>query len=585
MARFLLSISPAAASLDPSEGGQTAVVFDRTVNGYRCLLRRVFAHRQLRGSRSGITLIAPDRYGFRGVDSDADVVIDIGDEELTVSVPLLATRQVYYSTSDGRVSIADDPRLLVRPDMPIDPRGVFCILQLSGIVPPFSLWEGVTRLAPGKRLVIGLTTLRCEERKAPPRVFGAVGTEAAPSIDHQVELLTRILDAELERRKQDDGAVFLYSGGVDSGLLAARAAALGWRDANLVHCSTRPGDPESVHAQSMADRLGFNLRVVQYAPGEAVSLLDEMFDSYASVNDFSMLPTWFLARHVVAEFGNDCSVVFDGTGADIAFGGSAKWREWRRLYAVPDRVRRLIGSAYRYLDLWAKPGRLEDIVRKMRRGTGWPLAYAPLLGSPMADIGFHAPNDVTSDVLEALQTWTHEVLEHEPEDTRFAATRMVHRTCVCACQKAYAAFDRSAMVQAFPFLSPDMVALALSHISRWSAPGEEPKAVLKVALSRSVPRELVYRRKSGFSIPPAATFGHRAFLDRLDELLASQAHPFTQWLDRATMLRIRDALVNREPLAWYTYEFVWAAVFGFHWLRRAEQYVRDTSYAAAPGPV
>jgi hypothetical protein len=48
----------------------------------------------------------------------------------------------------------------------------------------------------------------------------------------------------------------------------------------------------------------------------------------------------------------------------------------------------------------------------------------------------------------------------------------------------------------YPFLENDMISMALRSTPHWQM--EEPKAPLKQSLSRSIPRNMVYRPKSGF---------------------------------------------------------------------------------------
>jgi len=78
--------------------------------------------------------------------------------------------------------------------------------------------------------------------------------------EDQRKVVHQVLDDSLVEVCPERNPVLLFSGGVDSGLLAARVAALGWRDALLVNYSFGDADPESHMAEAMAKHLGLRFR-------------------------------------------------------------------------------------------------------------------------------------------------------------------------------------------------------------------------------------------------------------------------------------------------------------------------------------
>jgi hypothetical protein len=95
--------------------------------------------------------------------------------------------------------------------------------------------------------------------------------------------------------------------------------------------------------------------------------------------------------------------------------------------------------------------------------------------------------------------------------------------------------------------------------------------VLKEALARHVPRDLVFRPKSGFVLPLREAFRQPRFIAAFDRLRQREG-PLAGLLDHAWVDAAREALVHGGQLPAQTYSFIWAAVFTNLWLQQwAEQ--------------
>ncbi|MGK9235816.1 hypothetical protein KXS07_29150 [Inquilinus limosus] len=181
-----------------------------------------------------------------------------------VSVPLAATDQLYYRTEDDFVRTSDDLRALYAPGDELDETAVYSYLQFGAVVPPLSPWKAIRRFIPGTTTTVsisGALTIREQSALKPsPRV------SPSPKIDQQVSTVISALDRVLLETCAGRPVTILFSGGVDSGLLAARASAVGLKDVTLVNYSFGPNDPESMLAEQMARHLGLRFVRVEEAP-------------------------------------------------------------------------------------------------------------------------------------------------------------------------------------------------------------------------------------------------------------------------------------------------------------------------------
>jgi asparagine synthase (glutamine-hydrolysing) len=358
---------------------------------------------------------------------------------------------------------------------------------------------------------------------------------------------------------------------VDSGLLAARAASLGWKDAILVHYSMAEHDPETDQAAALARHLGLTLEIVHDRDGDDFCLFDRLANIWPEpFGDPSTLPTYALSRAVIdrLRLGGDGSsrVVLDGTGADGCFGMFDRAQAWHAVFAVPRALRRLGASAYSAARLWRRTGAIERRLRLSRRSCQMPALPAAIAQNPLLGIAYSTSTGAQEAVVGLLRQWLEHCLPCADEPARLAGLDL---GLVCAnifAQKNKPVFDASAHGIEYPFLDQRMVGLALRRAVRW--PRLESKGVLKAALAEQVPRELVYRRKSGFVAPLRNKFAHPRFLTLFDHLLDS-ASPLAGTLNRAWLQRVRRDLRAARALPPQTCNFIWAAVFTNHWLTQA----------------
>lgn len=546
-----------AAILDSS--GRTVVVYEQ---------HRTYGREMVADEKSGSVREAAGEYDFGGA---SDCRLRLSSTHLAVHVPLSATRQLFWRREPGELWICDDPRVLATDPADLDPRGLVCQLELVAIPAPYSPWKAVRRFAPGYRHPIDLESLEVEVgdvARADPAFADEARAEIAPAGGGLDDAATigKLLDRALARSSLDRSGTVLFSGGVDSGLIAARLAGMGWRDVLLAHSSRGEGDPETRLAEEMAAAIDLPLRVVRYDPREAMSLLGEMFASRVPVNDFSLLPTWHLVDRL-AQDTKPGTVFWDGSAADALFTDVKKWRRARLLYGIPRPVRRLAAAGYSAARLWRTSGRVEEGIRIVRRTARWRYPWFAVALNPLGGIAYDGDEPLRTDITDALDEWFDEVGEWLAPALRPKLLGLVFNNCGGHCQKLVATELGTGVRAAFPFTHPAVVRFALARGAKWMEEHAENKGLLKSLLADAVPPRMVYRAKSGFSVQPAQLFADVAFLEAFDEMMGDSGGPFFPLLRLEFVREIRPLVERRMPLSWYTYEFLWQAVFGHHWMR------------------
>lgn len=187
-----------------------------------------------------------------------------------------------------------------------------------------------------------------------------------------------------------------------------------------------------------------------------------------------------------------------------------------------------------------------------------PFPAAALAQNALAGIAYDlSPRDQVLGMLaDYLGVW---------RDDPMIAHMVVDLALVCAgiyAQRGGPLFERMGVRTVHPFLTDSALALAFTEERNdWGA-----KIPLKEALARHVPRELVYRPKSGLTPPLEAVFHQPDFVGHLE---ATTNGPLSRILDRRAIGDATNVLHKGKPIPVQTANFLWAATFLDRWLRTA----------------
>lgn len=469
-------------------------------------------------------------------------------------LPPCDTRGRFFDDS-GR--IASTPRSLANENSKIDDNAVFSGLQFGAIIPPLTPWKDIHRLLPG---------FRYQGTKMVGPVDLAKGKNISTlNAEQQVEEIENLLDAILKRHIGEQGnPVLLFSGGVDSGIIASRLAALGYRDSLLLNFSFGDHDPESKLAEAMANHLGLKFERVS-GKRRPCSCLDDPGATYPQpFGDHSTVPTSDLAYSVVERLSNQRRLIIDGTGADGAFGMTAKIGSWERMSRIPQIVKTLAACAYSKV-LWCRRGRIEHVARILRRSSEMPLLSAILAQNPLAGTFYKKDNRHSVD--ELLEKWIGG-WAGDTSTTRVVAADLAMTCANIFAQKAQPILESGGHKLLFPFLEVEAVSTSLSSIPHWQM--DEPKAPLKISLARHVPHNMVFRPKSGFVDPRGKVFVDEEFIEHLRST-CEPTGPIAHMLEKKPILKSCGLLARNKALPAQTLNFIWSVVFMDRWYRTAFQ--------------
>ena len=461
---------------------------------------------------------------------------DARAQELILSRDRLGVRPLMMAQHGGRLLFGSTVRALFAadPSLPraIDPVGLAETFTFWSTVPPRTVFQGIEELPPGHVRIVSASGVR-EHRYWHPH-FPA---DFAGSIDDAAEATRAALEQAVTLRMlRADVPVGSYlSGGLDSSLVAALAVAK--RGDQLQTFSLRFEDAEYDETRwqrQMAERLGSRHHEVTVTRADiAASFPDVVLHTERPILRTAPAPMYLLSK-LVREHG--IKVVLTGEGADETFAGYDLFREAkvRRFWArrPESRMRpRLLERLYPYLS--RSPVSQEATARlffgrDLDRSHEPGFSHGPRWTSTAALLRLLAPAmrsevDVAAQLIATLpsdyRTWTLLAQDQYLE----------MRTLLCGYILASQG-DRMLMAHSiegrFPFLDPNVVALAASLPPEHKLRVLDEKHVLKRVARELVPAEILRRPKQPYRAPDALSFVAPSRPAWIDEVMADDTGIF-----------------------------------------------------------
>ncbi len=491
----------------------------------------IFNHRELRQR------LEQDGYEFRS-DSDTEVILnlylkygigvlsrlngmfafalwDTRDDSLLIARDGVGVKPLYYAETADGVIFASELKALLHcrsVERKLDHRAIHQYMTYLWCPAPRTMLEGVKKLEPGHamRIEAGRIVRRWSFYDLPyDQAIVPMPVEEAK------QLVREHVQQAVDRQMMSDVPVgALLSGGLDSSSVVACATrgrggsdlkcfTIGFKDESF----KLEGNAEDLpYAKRVAEHLGVELHTIYVGPEMADELQRMIYYLDEPQADFAAINTFFICR-LARE--NGIKVLLSGAGGDDIFSGYRRHRalelEWRWSW-LPRIARRALKNV---------SSRLPSSSASTRR-IAKAFAYADRAGDERLASYFHwtEPHVLrslyTAGMLEALgeQPFSAPLmssLANVPDDVH-ELNRMLYLDC-----KHFLAdhnlnyFDKMSMATGVevrvPLLDPDLISLAARLPVAYKHRGGEGKWIFKAAMEPLLPREVIYRPKSGFGVP------------------------------------------------------------------------------------
>jgi asparagine synthetase B (glutamine-hydrolysing) len=480
--------------------------------------------------------------------------------EVRVLVPPTCPERFYYAEQGGQLLFTNDLRLLFRLLRPrLDEVGVYALLQYGTIPPPFTLAKGVRRLLSGH-----VSRFRYPEGLTSQEVCFVLPGPSAVQLEDDVA--TRVLDAiDGVLSGVPNGSVVYFSGGNDSGLLAARLAAQGRKDIRLVNYALSASDRQGHYARDMARELGLSLEQVMHNPTSGASIVERIPRDYSfPFGDFAVTTMSALIHASGTSAG---SSVVQGDGADASFGSiEIPARILRRMRSLPEPMRACLRRAYEVGAVWNCRHRIE---RGLRVGAAHgPIEVASLASNALDGTAYVAPEWVQRELTASFLLEVDALGGGLGFEDRLGLSCMLRVGCERIVAKSLDPLHGRGVRVLEPFLHPRLLSVGFSLRRRDKARGWVQKALLKELLARQVSPRLVYRRKSGFLSPIGQILSQAGVREFIRDVTLSGQNPVLDFCDKRRVFELVEQTLKTGQAGASVYHFLWTFLFTSAWLRQ-----------------
>ncbi len=545
----LAIVDLSAAGHQPMTQGDHTLIYNGEIYNHAELRRELEAagHRFTGGSDTEVLLKGWLAWGedlLSRIDGMfAFALWDGTNKRLVLARDRFGKKPLVYALKGRRIVFGSDliaMEKLEGTDHAVDPAALRLYFSLRFLPEPWSIAQGVERLAPGHIAVFdaGGMTVRSWSK---PEALPIYASEAEAG-----RALVERFDRAVALRLVADVPVGAYlSGGVDSALVVAsmmrsasdvRTFTVGFADVPSYY-------DEREAAAGIANRLGTRHTEIEVSSDDALAAIEPLFDGLDEpFADSSALPSFLLAR----ETRRHVTVALSGDGGDEVFGGYRLYQG--EFYAdsyrkVPGLLRRaLIEPAARLLPDDKGRGWTEK-ARRVRRfvdhagkpGNERRAGLARLLSEKELDALLVDPADSAPTVEQVFAS-------ARPSGPDPVTAMLIGDQKTILPADMLAKVDRTSMANSLevrsPFLDPAVVDCANAMPGAFKLKRGQGKAILAEAFAGRLPEEVFHRPKKGFELP-------------IDRWLTGPLDDMTRRAIDAGRLRDRGLIRPELPQRWY----------------------------------
>jgi asparagine synthase (glutamine-hydrolysing) len=530
----IVDLSPAGHQPMLSAGGRYVMAFNGEIYnhfGIRAELEELGRAPSWRGHSDTETLLAGIE--FWGVEATlkksigmfAIALWDKQTRTLTLARDRMGEKPLYYGWQGSgieRVFLfgSELKALKAHPTFAANiDRGALCLLLRHNYIPaPYSIYQGIEKLAPGCLLSVSFAQPESKISKYWDTVEVARAGVARPfrgSADQAVDALEVLVKDSVRQQMMADVPLGAFlSGGIDSSTVVALMQAQSSRPVKTFTIGfNEEGYNEAVHAKAVAQHIGTEHTELYVSPQQAMEVIPRLPSMYCEpFADSSQIPT-FLVSQLAKQH---VTVSLSGDAGDELFCGYNRYQMteklWHKLARVPAPLRALAAKGITTLSpaAWDSlagviPGarRYAALGDKLHKGAG-------VLASATVDelyLGIVSHQRNPADWVIGGQEPPTYLTGLRPELSGLGAVeRMMSLDAVSYLpDDILVKVDRAGMGVSLesrvPFLDHRVVEFAWSLPMEYKLREGQTKWLLRQVLYRHVPRELIDRPKMGFGVP------------------------------------------------------------------------------------
>jgi len=392
--------------------------------------------------------------------------------------------------------------ILIHPEFErrLSLQGLDCYLSMNYVPAPWTLVEGIEKLAPGH-------WLEWRDGRTETQPYWRIpsmqpGKISQPEAEAELDRLLR--QSVSEHLLSDVPLGVWLSGGVDSTTMLHYAAEASGSKLRTYSISFKGHSfDESAYIREVVEKYGTIHEQLDLNPEQDLegAIRELTYYSDEPSADSGALPVWFLSKLC----RKSCTVAFSGEGADEIFGGYLTYRANRIAQQVRHLPQGVIRAAQRAMQAWPASNEKISFEYKVKR-----MLQGSLLAPEQAHVYWNGTFSelekaaLVRQPLPGAMPWLLSGLRAEIPGDGIAPYLKFDQECYLP-DDILVKSDRMSMAHSIevrpPFLDHRLVEFAAGLPSALKIRGSRQKYLLKQLMQSKLPPSILRRKKIGFDIP------------------------------------------------------------------------------------
>ena len=485
-----------------NEDGSIVVVFNGEIYNFREIRKELEqrGHRFYTNTDTEVIVHAYEEYGydclkkFNGMFGIA--LWDANKKELFIARDRIGIKPLYYTVVDGNFIFSSEIKCILECGVgkTIDKIALANYFALRYIPAPRTIFEGIKKLEPGHYMVIrngNIEKKRYWRLEYKPNDGGE---------EYFTEKVLEMLKTSVRRRLVSDVPLGAFlSGGIDSSTVVALMSELMDEPVKTFSVGFEGEElDETPYARIVAEHFGTDHHEIFVDINDLSILPKIIYHLDEPLADPAVIPTYLiseLARKKV-------KVVLTGEGGDEAFGGYEKYLHEQRMLKIlsclPDCLRRLCKKL---------GARLEDRKNKL----GLYLSFIGAKSNQEESYYFRLKNIDWGScwLVNGGKDEVRELVRKSFDNRDYISNMLYYDIQYWLPDDLLMKIDKMTMAKSLearvPYLDYEFLQFAYNIPPRIKL-GNSGKYILKKAVQKILPKEIIYRKKHGFDVPISRWF-------------------------------------------------------------------------------
>lgn len=527
----------------------------------------------------------PEAFLNRKGESFEDIVSDfrmivIDRQQEDIDLYLVSNRagngRMYYFTTASSILFSSDIRFLLNViPFEVCDIAVYAILKYAAIPEPMTISRKISSVPPSHYLLHNLRS--GTSRTNVYFKFDFPCDTSKHSID-DFDTLLQPVKQKLRKSAQflrKRNPAILLSGGIDSSLYASYLHEFEGERLHGINCKFGDNDPEFDFARALAEKIDAHLHVGEMDTEAALALLhDTVTLTGHPFSDFSSLPIVFILKFI-QEHVKEARMLIEGNGADDCFGFSELANQSKMLYKnhFPKVCKDTIAFLFQHSTIWkwaSKEGFFARMLALADNNEINPLNYF-LVFTPVNFLRLNTYKEwdkQLTDIMDGVFSCCGKNYETLSYEAKVTIRQLLHINSRRWAAKAFSVGESLGIRVVYPYIWRDIL------IHQGTIPWEAKihngivKWPLKRLLEEYMPREFIYRPKSGFVPPFVQWLTSEKFNQTARDILLSSDGTMRRIVPPRIITELLDDALQGKLLRVPVLNFLWGALFTEMWIQK-----------------